>query len=135
MKAVVLDSGPLGLISNPRTSDEAEACRAWVAGLIERDILVFVPEIADYEVRRELLRAGKTIGIARLDHVKAALTFLPISSAAMSKAAELWAMARRQGKPTAAPEALDGDAILAAQALTLGLLHAPAESDHSTAPK
>jgi predicted nucleic acid-binding protein len=35
----------------------------------------------------------------------------------MLKAAELWADARRHGVPTADPRELDGDAILAAQAL------------------
>ena len=37
----------------------------------------------------------------------------------MRKAAELWADARRRGRPTSGPRALDADSILAAQALLL----------------
>jgi predicted nucleic acid-binding protein len=120
VKAVFLDTGPLGLVSNPKLSNEARACREWVQSLLDREILVFVPEIADYELRRELIRAGKADGLRRLDIVKEALRFRPITTEAMLLAAQLWATARNEGLPTAPKEALDGDAILAAQALTAG---------------
>jgi hypothetical protein len=82
---------------------------------------VLVPEIADYEVRRELLRANKVRGIARLDALIGLLEYLPLTTAAMRQAAVFWAQARQQGQPTADDKALDGGVILAAQALTLGL--------------
>ncbi|MBP8108178.1 MAG: hypothetical protein KBG20_20610 [Caldilineaceae bacterium] len=78
-----------------------------------------IPEIADYEVRRELLRANKSRGILRLDELIVLTEYLPITTEAMRQAAQLWAQARQQGKPTAADLALDGDVILAAQAITL----------------
>ena len=46
-----------------------------------------MPEIADYEVRRELLRANKVSGLTRLDALARLLEYLPISTAAMRQAA------------------------------------------------
>jgi predicted nucleic acid-binding protein len=80
---------------------------------------VLIPEVADYEVRRELLRAGRSRGIERLDLLRESLVFLPISSDAMLRAAAFWADTRRRGKPTASDHSLDADAILAGQAATL----------------
>ena len=117
---VLLDAGPLGMISNPNASPSNLQCYEWMESLIMSGAQVFVPEIADYEVRRELLRAGKTQGVARLDILKNAVGYLPITTTVMLKAAELWAEARRSGLPTADPKALDCDVILAAQALEEG---------------
>ena len=117
MRLVFLDTGPLGLLSNPRGKPDAERCREWVRCLLTAGVRVFVPEIADYEVRRELIRAKKTAGLRRLDMVKDALDYAPITTGAMLRAAELWAEVRNAGRPTAPPEALDGDCVLAAQAL------------------
>ena len=78
-----------------------------------------VPEITDYEVRRELIRARRTTGIARLDALIAHIGYLAITTSAMRQAATFWAEARQRGQPTAADAALDGDVILAVQAATL----------------
>ncbi len=117
MSLVVLaDSGPLGLISNPKASPEAAECRAWLAALVLRRVTVAVPEICDYELRRELLRSRKTEGVRRLDVLKATLLYLPLTTAAMLRAARFWAEARNLGRPTAEDAALDCDMILSAQA-------------------
>ena len=113
---VLLDAGPLGQLSNPRA---VPGMRAWFDRLNAAGVVVAVPEIADYEVRRELLRAGKARGLARLDALAEATVYLPLSTAIMRRAAELWAQARRGGRPTAPDAALDGDVILAALAQLL----------------
>ena len=60
MSAVVLlDAGPLGLLAHTRTSVTVSACRAWLAALTAAARRVVVPEITDYEVRRELLRSKR----------------------------------------------------------------------------
>lgn len=117
MNLAFLDAGPLGRISNPKATPENLRCRAWARSLVAVGWRVVVPEIADYEVRRELIRAGAAAGLARLDLVKAGFHYAPLTTDAMLRAAELWADVRNRNLPTAAPEALDGDAILAAQAL------------------
>lgn len=120
MSAVLLDAGPLGLVTNPRLSPQAVACARWLQSIVDGGSRVLVPEIADYEVRRELLRAGRLRGVERLDALAGRLEYLPLTTAAMRQAAVFWAEARRQGQPTAEDRALDGDVILAAQAVTLG---------------
>lgn len=116
---VLLDVGPLGMITNPKSSPENEACKNWLAALVYRGAEVVIPEIADYEVRRELLRAGKAHGLGRLDALKGLLSYAPITTSAMLKAAEFWAAARRMGRKSADDAALDADMILAAQASDL----------------
>jgi hypothetical protein len=107
------------MATNPRSSVENEQCKNWLSTLVYSGALVIIPEIADYEVRRELLRADKRPGIARLDALKALLAYGPITTTAMLRAAEFWSTARKMGKHSAADAALDADMILAAQAAEL----------------
>lgn len=116
---VVLDSGPLGLLSNPTTSGEPRDIRAWALALLRDGGTLVVPEIADYEVRRELIRADKREGILRLDELARGFAYEPLRTAHLRRAAELWAVARNSGATSAHDAALDGDVILAAQALAL----------------
>ena len=81
--------------------------------------MVVVPEIADYEIRRELIRARRARGIDRLDALIRQTSYLAIATLAMRRAASLWASARQAGRPTASDPALDVDVILAAQADTI----------------
>jgi predicted nucleic acid-binding protein len=117
---ILLDAGPLGMISNPNALAINKECYQWMESLIVGGIRVFVLEITDYEVRRELLRANKVKGLARLDLIKNSVGYLPITTSVMLKAAELWAVARQHGTPTADAKALDCDVILASQALEVG---------------
>lgn len=57
---VVLDSGPLGLLTNPNNSPAPVAIRQWLADLLVASRRVILPGIADYEIRREYIRAMMT---------------------------------------------------------------------------
>jgi predicted nucleic acid-binding protein len=119
--AVVLDSTPLGILCHPRNPPHVLACRQWVAAVLAARRRVIVPEIADYEIRRELSRLGGAVALANLDSYAIQLEYLPLTTSVMRRAAELWAQARNTGQQTAPDHALDGDVILAAQALSLGV--------------
>ncbi len=124
---LVLDSAPLGLLTHPQRNAEVVGITDWLSQCLLSGHRVMVPAIIHYELRRELLRANKTLGVARLDAFSGQTPgrYLPLSDEALRLAAELWATARQQGRPTADVKDLDVDVILAAQALSFG----PASSD------
>lgn len=82
-----------------RTSRSA----AWQAVAVH---LMFVPEVADYELRRELLRLGSTRGLQHLDEAARTMHYQPATTTHWRRAAELWAE-RRRGQPKAHHQALD----------------------------
>jgi predicted nucleic acid-binding protein len=127
---IVLDSSPLSLLCQRSTARGVPEIRAWLTSQTSVGKEVYVAEIADYEVRRELLRAGKAISIRRLERLIAELRYLPINTTTMRRAAEFWAQARNLGTPTAPPEALDADVILAAQAESVGAMVATENVGH-----
>ena len=119
---LLLDSGPLGLVTQPRQSPEVVAMNRWLIDRLSNGDDVRVPAIVYYEVRRELLRARKVSGLARLDAFVQIdpSRYLAVTDEALRFAAELWARSRQQGRPTSPETDLDIDVILAAQALVFG---------------
>ena len=115
---VRLDAGPLGIATNPRCLRQRVACAYWLQALVTHGTRVMVPDMADDERRRELLRPNNVSGRSRLDALATLLEYLPITPAALRQAAVFWAQARQQSQPTADDRALDGDVVLAAQVLT-----------------
>ena len=119
----LLDSGPLGLLAHDRPAQRLPI-QAWLVQQMSAGASVYVPEVADYEVRRELTRlvlSGQLPAsrLSRLDQLIAVSGYLPVSTAMWKRAAELWADARRHGRPTANPAALDADVLIAAQAIEI----------------
>jgi predicted nucleic acid-binding protein len=110
---LLLDTGVLGQICHPRKHSDV---RAWFRGAAQEHAFL-VSELADYELRRELLRVGAVRSVARLDELTRELSYAPITTATWRRAAALWATARNIGNVTAPPAALDGDVLVAAQAL------------------
>lgn len=111
----------MGLLVKGPGHAEANACRRWIIDCRASGITIYLPEIADYELRRELIRENLASSIQRLDLLKATVQYLPIITTHMLLAANLWARARNTGVATSDRHALDGDVILSAQAIGLGL--------------
>jgi hypothetical protein len=93
-RIILLDAGPLGLLAQPRSTPTSEQCRQWARALQAAGARVYIAEIADYEVRRELLRARKTRGIERLNQLKSECWYVEITTATMLQAAVYWAQLR-----------------------------------------
>jgi hypothetical protein len=85
----------------------------WLSQCLLNGHRVIVPAIVYYELKRELIRAGKSFSIARLDAFISTTTgrYIPLSDEALRLAAELWARARQQGRPPADAKDLDVDVI------------------------
>lgn len=125
---IILDSGPLGDLINPNNTDKTRAIRSWMKSHLLKGVRFLLPELADYEVRRNetletlLVPVGPTQSAAAiylLDQLKTTITYVPLTTPAMVLAANLWAEHRkgtRKGDP-ARSHRLDGDVILTAQAI------------------
>ena len=70
---LILDTGVVGQICHPRKHDDV---RAWFATSINVHEML-LPEAADYELRRELLRIGAKRSLRRLDELSRELRYLP----------------------------------------------------------
>jgi predicted nucleic acid-binding protein len=116
---VFIDTGILGVISSPRKIGEVGECQEWFYRLLARGVYVISSDICDYEVRRSLflnsIETATNQGLINLDNLANLIDFLPITKPIIRHAAQLWAISRRQGMPTANEKNIDADVIIAAQ--------------------
>ena len=91
-RIILLDTGIVGMITNPKaSSSEVQGGKQWFKRFLEQGEIFLLPEIVDYEVRRELLRANKYQGLQRLDELKVTLGYLCLNTEVMLLAAQFWA--------------------------------------------
>jgi len=123
----VLDSYPLGnaAIALPKagaTPTPSQICQQWMLDCEAGGTILLVPSIAYYEQVRELYQRQATAQIQRLEKFcLEAKRHVPLTFDHLTEAGRLWGGLRRTGQSTADPQSLDGDAIFAAQVLSLGL--------------
>lgn len=110
---LLLDTAVVGEICHPRKYDDVRAWFARAAAAHE----MLLSEVADYELRRELLRIDSRRSLDRLDELTREIRYIPVTTATWRAAARLWSLQRKAGRVTAAEGGLDGDVLIAAQAL------------------
>lgn len=77
---ILLDAGPLGLVTHPAGGEDARRCKEWFEEELRAGNRICVPAIADYEDRRELFRADRRKSLEKLDELIHQLTYIPILS-------------------------------------------------------
>lgn len=119
---VVLDSNVLGLLATPdksvafedeRESTEIYRCTEWLYRLLSRGVRVVIPDICDYEVRRELIRIDSS-SIEHLNSLRELLDCREVTFDILEHAAKLWAESRKISQPNTVQENIDVDCIISA---------------------
>lgn len=122
---VVLDTNVIGKLCHPNNAKNKKFVESLIPILESGEVEVYLPEISDYELRRKILHmaardSGWNVTLGRLNNLKETLSFLTIDSDVFEQAARNWAKAKSSGQKTGPEDALDGDSILAAQAMSVG---------------
>lgn len=112
---VFLDTSILGFVTHPRGNAKSKECTQWLIALLTNGNRVCIPEVCDYELRREYVRRNAISALDKLNALQTTLEYVPVSTSMMRRAADLWAHARNIHRPTAHENELDVDVILAAQ--------------------
>jgi hypothetical protein len=119
-RIVLLDESPLAAITHPSSKGDAGVAKTWYAELRAAGITVRVPQIADYELRRQLILKNFLSSIALLNQViRQTGGLVPIKEKTFQHAAKLWAQRRKNNEAARDDKSLDGDMILCAQAWSL----------------
>jgi len=122
-RVAVIDSGLLGEIIKRHPS--ADVTR-WIEFMVENEIVLRIPEIIDYEIRRELIlqdlkgNSEARKSLSKLNRYRQTNRLIPLEpSITFTDACELWANLRFNSQPTADIKNIDVDVILVTQALSI----------------
>ncbi|HAC62888.1 MAG TPA: nucleic acid-binding protein [Cyanothece sp. UBA12306] len=115
---VFIDSGVLGLLTNPNKEGQPIACENWLYSLLGKGVYVISSDVCDYEVRRSLLlekaKNPRNDSVNNLDELREIIDFLKLETEVMFSASETWVEARQQGRKTADDSSFDVDMLIIA---------------------
>ena len=87
---ILLDTGILWLVVHPNASKVSGPIRQWMIKRAQTGYEFAIPEICDYEARRELVRKPAPKQLANLDGLlRTSTTYLPITTSIMRRASGL----------------------------------------------
>ena len=115
---VFLDSGVLGLLTNPNKKGQPLLCENWLYSLLAKGVVVVSSDVCDYEVRRSLLveinKNRSDNSVNNLDDLRETIDFLKLETEVMLCASQVWREARQRGRKTADDSSFDVDMIIIA---------------------
>ena len=117
---VFLDSGVLGILSNPNESEINAKCEEWLFRLLSQGIRVITSEICKYEVKRSLVLAQRKMGceiagLKKLEELSDLIEFISITNEDIDIACEFWSDSIINGQQLAATNDINFDIIICAQ--------------------
>ena len=89
-RLILLDNGPLGLIVRAPGRPHVARCLTWLRAILATGAVVVIPDIANFELRREFLRIRAVGSLRRLDYAldpSSGLDHLVVTTDAIIKAA------------------------------------------------
>ena len=115
---VFIDSGVLGLLTNPKKEGVPALCEDWLYSLLAKGIYVVSSDICDYEVRRSLLlesvKKNSFESLNNLDELRNVIDFLTLETTVIFNASQIWMETRQQGRNTGDDYGIDVDIIILA---------------------
>ena len=113
---ILLDTGIVGPLTQPNSTEESNLILDWMYDLLAKSIIVVSSDICDYEIRRGLIQAGLqdqcNDGIEKLDKLRDVINFLPITNKALNHASSYWAEASNISQLNAPVRDINFDLIL-----------------------
>ena len=105
-----------------KAPNPSQQCHQWLKDCEAAGKVILVPAIVYYEGVRDMFQRQATAQIARFqNYCFNPKRYIELDADHLTEAAKLWGALRRAGVPTSDAKALDGDALLAAQVLSLNL--------------
>lgn len=115
---VFIDSGVLGLLTNPKKEGKPAECEDWLYNLLAKGVYVVSSDICDYEVRRSLLwesaKKNSDDSLDNLDELRNIIHFFKVETDVIFSASKIWMKTRQKGKKTADDYSLDVDIFIIA---------------------